>query len=155
MPDQQSENTNSIYTTVLLPLTAEDEQVIKKDIKNQNQGNILLLPLLALFFFLGLWYFLFALVLVVLYNLSAWYSIKKNELSLNNPKTILTGRITQKEPPGDGTIIYIGRERFDITYANVTYPIEVGDTVSLHYSQFNNKQRGILLSVEKENCTPT
>lgn len=52
----------------------------------------------------------------------------------------------------------MSEERFDVTYANITYSIEVGDTVSLHYSQFNikqrgtlNQQRGELLRVEKEN----
>jgi len=48
-------------------------------------------------------------------------------------------------------ILFFGSEKFNVTYANITYPIEAGDTVSLHYSQFNSKQRGILLSVEKEN----
>lgn len=132
------------------PLTEEDKQVIKKAIKPYYQANLLLLPILAIVFFFGLWYFLFFAILVVCYNIFAFSSIKKNELSLNNPKTILTGEITQKEPPGDGTFIYFGQERFELTYANITYPIEVGDTVSLHYSQFNVNQRGILLSVEKQ-----
>jgi hypothetical protein len=43
------------------------------------------------------------------------------------------------------------RECFEITYANVTFPVEVGDTVSLHYSQFDTKERGVLLDVKKEN----
>lgn len=155
MPEQVYENINSFYTMVLLPLTEEDKQVIKKEIKNQYRGNVLLLPLLILSFFLGLWYFLFFLILVLLYNIYTFYSIKENELSLNNPKTILIGKITQKEPPGDGLIIYLGQSRFDLTYANITYSIEVGDTVSLHYSRFNSKQKlntkqkGILLKVEK------
>jgi hypothetical protein len=155
MPEQFYENVNSFYTTELLPLTEADKQIIKKEIKNQYQGNALLLPLLVLGFFLGLWYFLFFLALALLYNIYAFYSIKENELSLNNPKTILTGKITNKEPPGDGLIIYLGPSRFDLTYANITYPIDVGDTVSLHYSRFNSKQtpnvkqKGILLRVEK------
>ncbi|WP_370995446.1 hypothetical protein [Mucilaginibacter sp. RCC_168] len=155
MPEQLYEKVNDFYTTVLMPLTEEDKQVIKKEIKNQYKGNVLLLPLLVLSFFLGLWYFLFFLILMLLYNIYAIYSIKENELSLNNPKTILTGKITQKEPPGDGLIIYLGPSRFDLTYANITYPVEVGDTVLLHYSRFdskqklNIKQKGILLKVEK------
>jgi len=154
MPEQFYENVNNFYTTELLPLTEADKQVIKKEIKNQYQGNALLLPLLVLGFFLGLWYFLFFLTLALLYNIYAFYSINKNELSLNNPKTILTGKITKKEPPGDGLIIYLGPSRFDLTYANITFPVEVGDTVSLHYSRFNSKQtsdvkqKGTLLRVE-------
>ncbi|MDN5288448.1 MAG: hypothetical protein JWR38_4722 [Mucilaginibacter sp.] len=157
MLEQRYENANDFYTTVLLPLTEEDKQVIKKAIKNQYQVNVLLLPLLILIFFWGLWYFLCFLVFVVWYNIAAFFGVEKNELSLNNPKTILTGKITQKEPPGDGLVIFLGPERFELTYANITFPIEVGDTVSLHYSRFNIKpkanikERGILLRVEKEN----
>lgn len=149
MPDQPPENLNGSYTILLLPLTEEDKLVIKKAIKPYYQVNFLLLPLLVLIYFFGLWYFLIFLVLVLLYNISAFYSIKENEGSLNNQKTILTGKITQKEPPGDGTFIYLGPERFDVSYVNIAFPIEVGDTVSLHYSQFNIKKRGILLRVEK------
>jgi hypothetical protein len=151
MPDQPSENVNNSYTTVLLPLTEKDKVVIEKTIKNHYEVNILLLPLLVLIFFWGLVYFLIFLFLVLAYNISAFYSIRKHERSLNNQKTVLIGRITQKEPPGEEIIFFFGPERFDITYANITYPIEVGDMVSLHYSQFNSKQRGILLSVEKDN----
>ncbi|WP_343303056.1 hypothetical protein AAHN97_15995 [Chitinophaga niabensis] len=142
--------TDTSYTTTLLPLTEADKQVIKKAIKPYYQVNFILIPVLAVVFFFGLWYFLIFLTLVVCYNLFAFSSIKKNELSLSNPKTILTGEITKKEPPGDGTFIYFGQERFELTYANITYPVEVGDKVSLHYSQFNANQRGILLSVEKQ-----
>lgn len=157
MPDQSYENVNNFYTTVLLPLTEEDKQVIKREIKNQYQANILLLPLLALILFWGLWYFLCFLIFVLWYNIAAFLGVQKNELSLNNPKTILTGEITKKEPPGDGLIVFLGPERFELTYANITFPVEVGDTVSLHYSRFNvkqngnAKQRGILLKVEKVN----
>jgi hypothetical protein len=151
MSDPLYENANSIYTTVLLPLTAEDKQVIKKTIKNYDQANNLLIPLLILVFFLGLWYFIISLILVILYNVLAYSTNKKNEQSLNNPKFVLTGKITKKEPPGDGTFIYLGQECFEITYANATFPVEVGDTVSLHYSQFDTKERGVLLDVEKEN----
>lgn len=132
------------------PLTEEDKNVIKKAIKPYYQANFVLVPLLAVVFFFGLWYFLIVLILVLSYNLFAFSSIKKNELSLNHPKTILTGKITFKEPPGDGTFIYLGEERFELSYVNITFPIEVGDTISLHYSQFNVNQRGILLGVEKE-----
>ncbi len=131
------------------PLTEEDKNVIKKAIKSYYQANFILIPILAVAFFFGLWYFLIVLILVLSYNIFAFSSIKKNELSLNHPKTILTGKITLKEPPGDGTFIYLEEERFELTYANITFPIEVGDTVSLHYSQFNVNQRGILLGVEK------
>lgn len=151
MPDPLYENADNFYTTTLLPLTAADKQVIKKTIKSYYQANNLLIPLLILVFFLGLWYFIISLALVVLYNVSAFSTNKKNEQSLNNPKFILTGKITKKEPPGDGTFIYFGQECFEITYANVTFPVEVGDTLSLHYSQFDTKERGVLLDVEKEN----
>lgn len=142
---------NNFYTAVLLPLTEKDKLVIEKTIKNHFKVNVLLLPLLVLIFFWGLVYFLIFFALVLAYNISAFYSIDKNERSLNNPKTILTGTITKKEPHGEEMIFFFGPERFDVTYANITYAIEVGDTVSLHYSQFNSKQRGILLGVEKEN----
>jgi co-chaperonin GroES (HSP10) len=155
MLEQRYENVNNFYTIVLLPLTEEDKQVIKKGIRNYYKVNVLLLPLLILIFFWRLWYFLCFLIFVLWYNIAAFFGVKKNELSLNNPKTILTGKVTKKEPPGDGTIIYLGPERFELTYANITFPVEVGDTVALHYSRFNVKQkvnvkqRGILLKVEK------
>lgn len=151
MPDQPSENSNNFYTTVLLPLTDKDKQVIEKTIRNYYQVNILLIPLLILIFFWGLVYFLIFLAFVISYNLFAFYSISKDERSLANQKTVLTGRITKKEPPGEEMILFLGPERFDVTYANITYPIDVGDTISLSYSQLNSKDRGILLSVEKEN----
>jgi len=150
MHDQPYENANNFYTTVLLPLTEKDKQVIEKTIKNHYQVNVLLLPLLVLIYFWGLVYFLIFLALVIFYNISAFYSINKHKISLNNQKKVLTGKITRKEPPGEEMILFFGSEKFDVTYANITYPIEAGDTVSLHYSQFNSKQRGILLSVEKE-----
>jgi hypothetical protein len=109
MPDLFYENANSHYTTVLLPLTAKDKEVIKKTIKNYYQANYLLIPLLILVFFLGLWYFIISLILVILYNVSVFSTNKKNEQSLNNPKFILSGKITKKEPPGDGTFIYFGQ----------------------------------------------
>ncbi|MBT2619988.1 MULTISPECIES: hypothetical protein [Chryseobacterium] len=151
MHDQLYENANNLYTTVLLPLTEKDKLVIEKTIKNHYQINVLLLPLLVLIYFWGLVYFLIFLAVVLAYNISAFYSINKHEVSLNNQKTVLTGKITRKEPPGEEMIFFFGPERFDVTYANITYPVEVGDTISLHYSQFSSKRRGILLSVEKEN----
>lgn len=150
MSEQSFENLNSFYTTALLPLTEEDKQVIKKAIKPYYQANALLIPLLVLVYFFGLLYFLAFLAFVISYNIFAFSSIEKNELSLNHPKIILTGKITKKEPPGDGLIVYLGPERFDLTYANITFPVEPGDMVALHYSQFNLKQRGIILSVKKE-----
>lgn len=140
---------NSFYSTVLAPLTEEDKQVIRKTISTYYKANLILLPLVGVFFFFGLWYLLFWLALVVWYNISAFSSIKKNELSIDHPKIILTGKITKMEPPGDEMIIFLGWERFDITYANVTFPIKADDTVSIHYSQFNDKKRGTLLKVEK------
>jgi len=158
MSDQPCENIDNYYTTAVLPLTEEDKQVIKKVIKNYYQVNVLLLPLLAIIFFWGLLYFVIFLIFVLWYNISAFSSIAKNEQSLDHPKIILTGKITKKESPGEEMVFYLGSERFDVTYANITYSIEVGDTVSLHYSQFNiqqsgtlTQQRGELLRVEKEN----
>lgn len=145
MPDQPYENIDNYYTTAVLPLTEDDKQVIKKVIKNYYQVNVLLLPLLAIIYFWGLWYFLIFLTFVLWYNISAFSSIAKNELSLDNPKIILTGKITKKEPPGEEMVFYLGPERFDVTYANITYSIEVGDTISLHFSQFNIKQKGVLI----------
>ncbi|SHE76677.1 hypothetical protein [Pedobacter caeni] len=141
---------NSSYTTTLVPLTAEDKQVIKKAISTYYKPNIILLPLLVVCFFFGIWYLLFWLALVIWYNISAFSSIKKNERSLDQPKMILTGKITKKEPPGEEMVIFLGGERFDITYANVTFPLEVDDLVAIHYSQFDDKKRGELLSVEKK-----
>lgn len=141
---------NSFYTTTLAPLSTEDKEVIKKAISTYYKPNIFLLPLLVICYFFGLWYFLFWLTLVVWYNFSAFSSIKKNEGSLDHPKIILNGQITKKEPPGEEVIIFLGWERFDITYANVTFPIEVGNTVAIHYSQFDGKERGALLKVEKK-----
>lgn len=151
MSDQPYENLNNFYTTAFLSLTEKDKLVIEKTIKSYYQVNILLLPLLVSFYFFGLVYFFIFLILVLAYNISAFYSIRKHKLSLNHQKTVLTGTITQKEPPGEEMILFFGPERFDVTYANITFPVEVGDTVSLHYSQFNIKQRDILLSVEKDN----
>jgi hypothetical protein len=151
MPDQSNENLNKYYTTIFSPLTEKDKLVIEKTIRNHYQINVLLLPLLVLIFFWGLTYFYIFLILVLSYNLSAFYSIRKIRRSLHHQKMVLRGRITQKEPPGEEMILFFGRERFDLTYANITYSLEVGDAISIHYSQFNAKQRGVLLSVEKDN----
>ena len=86
MHDQLYENANNLYTTVLLPLTEKDKLVIEKTIKNHYQINVLLLPLLVLIYFWGLVYFLIFLAVVLAYNISAFYSINKHEVSLNNQK---------------------------------------------------------------------
>jgi hypothetical protein len=140
------------YVTVNLPLTADDKNVIKKDISRHWAVNIILLPLLAVIWFWGVLYFSIFLVFVLWYNISAAKTVHKNELSINNHKTVLTGQVTHKSPPIDGeVIVFFGQEKFDLTYANTPYKIEIGDVISIHYSQIDVGKRGILLKVEKPN----
>lgn len=150
MPNQLYENANNSYTISVRPLTATDQLVIKKAIKPHYQILWILLPLWVMAFFFGWWYFIPCLALLVLYIISAVSTTQKYERSLAYPKIILTGKITRKEPPGDGTFVYLGQEVFELSYVKINCSIEPGDTIVLHYSQYDNGKRGILLSVEKE-----
>jgi hypothetical protein len=95
-------------------------------------------------------FFFIFLLFVLWYNISAAFTVAKRQVSLNNPKLIITGKVTSKSKPGeDGLIVYFGSDRFELTYANTKLPIEIGDLISLHYAQLAGGERGILLSVEK------
>lgn len=152
MLSENDKEVSDYYTAIDLPLTNDDKYVIKKSISTYWSANIILLPLLAIIFFWGLLYFCIFLVFALWYNISAAATVNQNELSMNNCKTVLTGKLTGKGQPVDGgTIIFFGPDKFDITYANSPFKFEIGDVVSLHYSQIRIGKRGILLKVEKQN----
>jgi hypothetical protein len=132
------------------PLSDEDILKIKKDINTHYSVNILLIPLLIIIYFWGFLFFFIFLLFVLWYNISASFTVAKRQASLNNPKLILTGKVTSKSRPGeDELIVYFGSDRFELTYANSKLSIEIGDLLSLHYSQLTDGEKGILLKVEK------
>lgn len=143
------------YTVTELPLTSVDKEKIEKDITIYFKLNILLIPLLILIFFWGWIYALIFGTLVLAWNL---YAIKHQTTAQKNSelaKIIFTGRVTKMEhvPSGDSTdtILYLGTESFNITYANTHLKIATGDLVSLHYSQNEKGERKLLLSIESNN----
>lgn len=151
MPGQIIGEPGDWDTQVYTALTDEDQQAIKKDINTCWSVNILLVPLAVLIFFWGIPYFMVFLVFTIGYNIFAFRLSNKKELSLTNPKIIWTGKVTQSMPStGDGIVIFVGKKQIDLTYGKIPRPIELGDTISLHYSQMPGGEPGILLKVEIE-----
>jgi hypothetical protein len=150
MSEQNSDTPPNYEVTESSPLSDEDILKIKKDINTHYSVNILLIPLLIIIYFWGFLFFFIFLIFVLWYNISASFTVAKRQASLNNPKLIFTGKVASKSRPGeDELVVYFGTERFDLTYANTRLPIEIGDILSLHYSQLTGGEKGILLKVEK------
>lgn len=140
------------YSTIELPLTEGDKIKIKKDIARYYKVNLILVPLLILIFFWGVLYFTIFGALTLLWNVYAAQHENMAGKMLQHPKIVITGKITNKtkRPAGDGndTIIFLGPEEFNITYANPVVEMETGDMIDLHYSQRENGTRDILLKME-------
>lgn len=145
-------NTTEYYTTEELPLTESDIEKLTKDISVSYKINLVLVPLLALIFLWGMLYFIIFFVFTVLCNVWVLKKALKEEEDLVRPKIIFTGIITNtiKRPVEDSydTIVYMGPEEFNITYANPYRELITGDRVSLHYSQKENGERGMLIAIE-------
>jgi hypothetical protein len=141
------------YTKTEIPLTEADSEVLKKSISVSYKINIVLVPLMALIFFWGMLYFIIFFVFTVLCNILVIRKAMKEEENLARPKIVFTGTITNtvKRPVEDGydTIAFMGPEEFNITYANPYIELAAGDTASLHYSQKENGQKGMLIAVDR------
>ena len=141
------------YTKKELPLTEADISVLKKSISVSYKINLVLVPLLALIFFWGMLYFVVFFVFTVLCNVLVIRKAMKEEQDLVRPKIIFTGTITNtiKRPLEDSydTIVFMGPEEFDITYAKPYCELATGHIASLHYSQKGNGQKGMLIAVER------
>ncbi len=153
MTSQLPEQNSQYYTTTELPLTEADLEILKKSISVSYEINIVLVPLLALIFFWGMLYFIIFFVFTLLCNVLVIRKAMREEEDLQRPKIIFTGTITntlkrQVEDSYD-TIVFMGPEEFNITYANPYIELVAGDRVALHYSQKENRQKGMLIAVEK------
>jgi hypothetical protein len=145
-------NTNEYYTAEELPLTEADIEKLKKGISVSYKINLVLVPLLALIFFWGILYFIIFFLFTVLCNILVFRKAMKEEEDLRRPKIVFTGPITNKikRPVEDSydTIVYMGAEEFNITYANPYRELQAWDRISLHYSQKENGERGMLIAIE-------
>ena len=112
--------------------------------------NILLLPLLVIIYFLGALYFGFFAAFVIICNIFFTRNYLSTQQELTKPKIVITGIVTEIRK-NEETIVYFGKEQFDITYANVTFPIEVNDMISVHYSKKENNTKGQILNVVRVN----
>jgi hypothetical protein len=153
MTNQLPEQIGKYYTKTEIPLTEADIEILKKSISVGYEINIVLVPLLALIFFWGMLYFIIFFVFTVLCNVLVIRKGMKEEEDLVRPKIIFTGTITHtiKRPVEDSydRIVFMGPEEFNITYANPYCELVTGDIVSLHYSQKENGQKGMLIAVER------
>jgi hypothetical protein len=141
-------NRSMPYQVTESPLTPEDINKLGKTLSGSYKMNILLLPLLVIIYFWGTLYFGIFFVFVILCNILFTRNYWSTQQELTKPKMIITGIVTEITK-NEETIIYFGNERFDITYANVTFPIAVDDMVSIHYSIKENNTKGQILQVVK------
>ena len=158
MTSQLPDQIGKYYTKTELPLTEADMEILKKSISVAYKINILLVPLLALIFFWGIVYFIIFFAFTVLCNVLVIGKAMKEEEDLARPKIVFTGTITNiiKRPVEDGydTIAFMGPEEFNITYANPYIELVTDDKASLHYSQKENGQKGMLIAVERLGQAP-
>ncbi|MEP6750454.1 MAG: hypothetical protein ABJB86_22135 [Bacteroidota bacterium] len=148
MAKVSQENKPVYYTITELPLTESGKEKLIKNTAGYYKVNFLLIPLLILIFFWGWLYFSIFLAVTIIWNIVALKNQASAEKSMNKPATIITGKVTNKIKDEE-VHIFFGPEEFDITYANPSFEIEVGDTISLYYSQKENGERGILLNVSR------
>lgn len=147
--DKDTETTKLLpYSITELPLTNIDIDKLKKIQAASYKMNILLLPLLVIIFFWGIIFFVIFLALVIICNLVFTSNYNSINHQLANPKIVVTGTIS-KIIEVDGTVIYFGDERFEITYANANFPMQVNDIISIHYAKKEDNTRGNILYVEK------
>lgn len=138
---------SSPYILTEMPLIEDDIEKLNTLLSNSYKMNILLLPLLVIILFWGLLYFSAFAAFVLICNIfftKAYFSTKRELL---NSKIVITG-IVSSIYKNEETIINFGSERFDITYANVKFPIRVNDSISIHYAMTEKGTRGHLLKIE-------
>lgn len=138
------------YTVTELPLTQEDINKLGKTLSGSYKMNILLLPLLVIIYFFGALFFGIFIAFVILCNVIFTKNYLSTQQELTKPKIVITGIVTEVRK-NEETVIYFGNEQFDITYANVTFPIEVNDMIAVHYSKKENNTKGQILNVVKVN----
>ena len=136
------------YQVTELPLTQEDINKLSKTLSGSYKMNILLLPLLVIIYFWGALYFGIFTAFVILCNIIFTRNYLSTQQELTKPKIVITGIVTEVRK-NEETIICFGNEQFDITYANITFPIEVDDTISIQYSKKENNTKGQILNVVK------
>jgi len=112
--------------------------------------NILLLPLLLIIYFWGALYFWIFAVFVIMCNIIFTKNYLSTQQEMTKFKIVITGIVTEIRKDEE-TIISFGDEQFDITYANATFPIEVNDMISIHYSKKENNTKGQILNVIRIN----
>lgn len=153
MTSKSGERHNEYYMKKEFPLSEADIEILKKSISVSYEINIVLVPLLALILFWGMLYFIIFFVFTVLCNVLVIRKAMKEEEDLARPKIVFTGTITNtiKRPVEDSydTIVFMGPEEFNITYANPYCELVTRDLASLHYSKKENGQKGMLISVER------
>jgi hypothetical protein len=141
-------NKSMPYQVTELPLTPEDINKLSKTLSGSYKMNILLLPLLAIIYFWGALYFGIFTAFVIICNILFTRNYLSTQQELTNSKMVITGIVTEIRK-NEETIICFGNEQFDITYANVTFPIKVDDMISIHYSKKENNTKGQILNVVK------
>ncbi len=141
-------NKSMPYQVTELPLTPEDINKLGKTLSNSYKMNILLIPLLVIIYFWGALYFWIFCTFVIICNIIFTRNYLSTQRELTRSKIVITGIVTEVNK-NEETIICFGKEQFDITYANVTFPIEVDDTISIHYSKKENNTKGQILNVVK------
>jgi len=143
-------NKSMPYKVTELPLTQEDINKLGKTLSGSYKMNILLLPLLVIIYFFGVLYFVIFTAFVIICNVLFTKNYLSTQQELTQSKIVITGIVTEVRK-NEETIIYFGNEQFDITYANATFPIEVNDMISVHYSKKENNTKGQILKVVKVN----
>lgn len=138
------------YKVTELPLAQEDINKLSKTLSDSYKMNILLLLLLGIIYFWGVLYFAIFTAFVIICNVIFTKNYLSTQQEMTKPKIVVTGIVTDIRK-NEETIVYFGNEQFDITYANATFPIEVNDMISIHYSKKENNTKGQILSVVKLN----
>jgi hypothetical protein len=148
MSEPVETNRSVPYQVTELPLTQEDINKLSKTLSGSYKMNILLLPLLVIIYFWGALYFGIFLAFVILCNIIFTRNYWSAQQQLTKPKMVITG-VVSEITKNEETMIYFGKEQFDITYANVTFPIAIDDLISIHYAIKENNTKGQILQVEK------
>ena len=143
-------NKSMPYKVTELPLTKEDINKLGKTLSNSYKMNILLLPLLVIIYFWGALYFWIFMAFVIVCNVIFTRNYLSTQQELTRSKIVITGIVTEVRK-NEERIVCFGNEEFDITYANVAFPIEVNDMISVQYSKKENNRKGQILNVVKVN----
>ena len=121
--------------------------MLSKAVSNTYKANILLLPLLVVMYFWGILYFTAFAAFVIICNISFTKNYLSLTYGLTQNKIVITGTVTDVRKD-DETIVSIGDNDFDITYANADFIIKSGDKVAIHFSKKQNNSRGQLLTIQ-------